>query len=72
MGDTKLLQSILDGQVSIRKDIKDVKEEAEKNGDRIDKFGLKLAYLDGDAPSREEFEVLEKRVEKVENKVASV
>lgn len=45
--DTKMLQSILDGQVSIRKDIKEVKEEAKKTEERlterIDKLGMQLA-----------------------------
>ena len=44
MSDTKILQSILDGQVLIRKDIKEVKVEAKKTEgrltERIDKLGL--------------------------------
>ncbi len=35
INDTKILQSILDGQVLIRKDIKEVKEEAKKTEERL-------------------------------------
>ncbi len=68
--DTKILQSILDGQVLIRKDIKEVKEEAKKTEERltgrIDKLGMQLANLEDDAPTVEEFDDLEKRVTKLE------
>ncbi|MFH1971415.1 MAG: hypothetical protein ABIJ05_03475 [Patescibacteria group bacterium] len=37
MSDTKILQSILDGQTSIRKDIKEVKEELKKTEIRLTK-----------------------------------
>lgn len=33
---------------------------------RLDKIGLQLAYLDDDAPTREEFNGLEKRIHKLE------
>ncbi|MBU0569255.1 hypothetical protein KKB40_00545 [Patescibacteria group bacterium] len=66
MGDTKILQAIIDGQVLIRKEIKDVKKEVgkvEKNlTARIDKIGLQLARLEDDAPTIEEFDELGKRV----------
>ena len=39
---------------------------------RIDKIGLQVARLEDDAPTRDEFDNLEKRVTKVETKVASV
>ncbi len=39
---------------------------------RIDKIGLAVARLEDDAPTVEEFDKLEKRVIKVEQKVASV
>jgi len=39
---------------------------------RIDKLGESLAFLEDDAPTREEHENLEKRVSRVENKVASL
>ncbi|MCX6705699.1 MAG: hypothetical protein NTV24_01160 [Candidatus Woesebacteria bacterium] len=69
--DTKILQSILDGQVLIRKDIKEVKEEAKKTEERltgrIDKLGTQLSKLEDDAPTIDEFDNLEKRVTKLEH-----
>lgn len=69
--DTKILQSILDGQILIRKDIKEVKEEAKKTEERligrIDKLGIQLAELSDDAPTIEEFDNLEGRVTKLEH-----
>ncbi|KKT67334.1 MAG: hypothetical protein UX25_C0052G0001 [Candidatus Woesebacteria bacterium GW2011_GWC2_45_9] len=71
-----MLQSILDGQTLIRKDIKGVKEEAKKTElrltERIDKLGLQLANLEDDSPTIEEFDGLEKRVSKLEKHAASV
>ena len=71
MPNTKILQSILDGQTSIRKDIKEVKEGLKKTETRlttrIDKLGLQIAKLEGDAPTVEEFDKLEKRVSKLEH-----
>ena len=53
MSDTKILQSILDGQVLIRKDIKQLEGKVdsgfEKVHGRIDKLGLQLARLEDDA-----------------------
>ena len=76
MGDTKMLQLILDGQSSIRRDIKEVKEELKKTDEkltsRIDKLGLQIANLEDDAPTIEEFDGLEKRVRKLEKRAASV
>lgn len=47
-------------------------DKAEKNlTSRIDKLGRQLAYLEDDAPTREEFDNLEKRVDKIEHKAAS-
>lgn len=40
MSDTKILQSLLEGQSLIRKDIKEVKESLTE---RIDKLGLQIA-----------------------------
>ncbi len=39
---------------------------------RLDKIGKQVAYLEDDAPTREEHDKLEKRVVKVEQKVASL
>ena len=57
MGDTKMLQSITDGQGAIKEqlldevgkvrlEIRDVKKEVVINGKRIDKIGLQLARLE--------------------------
>ncbi len=66
MSDTKILQSILDGQVTIRKDIKKVDrkvDKVEKNlTTRMDALGKQLNVLDEDAPTRDEFDGLEERV----------
>lgn len=43
-----------------------------KVNSRLDKLGKSLAYLEDDAPTREEHDLLENRVTKVEEKVASV
>lgn len=40
--------------------------------ERLDKIGMQLAYLEDDAPTREEFDNLETRVDKIEQKTASV
>ena len=39
---------------------------------RIDKIGLQVANLEDDTPTREEHDELEKRVAKLEHKVASI
>lgn len=83
MSDTKMLQAIINGQKAleerlmseigkVRSDVKRVEVKVDKNGKRIDKVGLQLAYLEDDAPTREEFDDLEKRVKKVEKSIASV
>ncbi len=79
MADTKILQAILNGQVTIREDLKklekkvdDVDKKVEANGERIDNLGLQRAELEDDAPTVEEFSKLEKRVDKLEKHVASV
>jgi hypothetical protein len=72
----KMLQMVLDGQTKIRKDMKDIEnrlgEKIDKNTQRIDKLGLQIANLEDDSPTIEEFDKLEKRVKKVELKVASI
>ena len=65
----KMLQLVLDGQGAIRKDIKKLDEKLTK---RIDKIGLDVAQLQDDSPTIEEFDKLEKRVKKVEVKVAPI
>lgn len=85
MSDTGILQAILDGQTGLKKDIqevrrgvkevvKEVKEEVKKTEGRltarIDKLGLQVASLEDDAPTNDEFDVLTKRVSKLENQVS--
>ena len=73
MNSIKMLQTLIDGQVTIREDIKEVKENLKKTENkltkRIDKIGFELAELTDDAPTIEEFDKLEKRVIKVEKKL---
>lgn len=40
--------------------------------ERLDKIGKQLAYLEDDTPTREEFDKLEIRVDKMEHKAVSV
>ncbi|MEK7616638.1 MAG: hypothetical protein AAB414_01135 [Patescibacteria group bacterium] len=48
-------------------------DSVEKNlTKRIDKLGRQLAYLEDDTPTREEFDKLENRVNKIEHKTVSV
>ena len=84
---TKMLQALIDGQNSIKEELlnktdvvdkkvdrgfKSLKEEAIRNGKRIDNIGLELAELSDDAPTIKEHESLEKRVDKLEKQTASV
>ncbi len=68
MTDTKILQAILDGLNRIGEDLKGFKNEVYKRFDkvdeRIDKLGLQIAKLEDDAPTIEQFDGLEKRVER--------
>ncbi len=66
-----MLQAILDGQVSLRKDIQKVGKKVKRNGERIDKLGFQLAELADDAPTREEYDDLEKRVTGIESQITS-
>lgn len=75
MSDSKMLQAIFDGQVSIRGDTKRVEKKVddgfEKVNGRLDKIGLSLARLEDDTPTVEEFNNLDKRVKRLEKQVAS-
>lgn len=76
----KMLSAFINSQGTfnqrIEKDLKEVKaylskkiEENEKNvTSRIDTLGRQLAYLEDDAPTREEFDILNTRVDKIEHK----
>ena len=73
MNSTKMLQILIDGQKSIRDDIKEVKDNLkgteERLTKRIDILGLQIANVEDDAPTIKEFDKLEKRVTKVEKKL---
>ena len=72
-----MLQVLIKGQDSLKKGQNALTEELAilreetKNGfrethERLDKQGTQLAYLDDDAPTREEYDGLVKKVEKIE------
>ncbi len=73
MPDTKMLQILIDGQTSIKEELKkgfkEVKEQLKKVNDRLDSQGTSLAYLEDDAPTIKDFNNLKKRVRKIEIKV---
>lgn len=87
MDDTKkMLRAIINGQSAMKQEllteIKKVKTDVvehrqetkmgfEKVNSRIDKLGKSLAYLEDDAPTREEFDNLEGRVDGLEEKFTS-
>jgi len=83
----KMLRAVASTQSSLRQDIlgtkKELREEIVELGmelkavekrltERLNIQGSQLAYLEDDAPTSEEFGDLEKRVKKVETKIASV
>jgi predicted nuclease with TOPRIM domain len=82
----KMLRTVINGQSSMKQELlaeikkvdskvegvnKEMKRGFKDVNNRIDKLGSQLAYLEDDAPTREEHEKLEKRVGKLEQKVAS-
>ena len=79
MSDTKMLQAILDGQSSIREGMEDGFGKVNKRIDklenkltqRIDKIGKQVAFLEDDAPTRDEFDDLEERVVHLEKAPAN-
>lgn len=53
--------------------VEDQLNKVEKNlTNRIDALGKQMAYLEDDTPTREEFDKLENRVDKIEQKVVPV
>jgi len=76
----KMLQILVEGQAAIRGDIKKLDNKLtnringveEKLTERIDKLGMQIANLEDDSPTVEEFDTLEKRVIKVEQRLATV
>ena len=79
MTDTKMLQILIDGQTSLKKDVrggqskirKEMKKGFEKVNSRINALGNQLNVLDEDAPTRDEFENLETRVISLEKRDTS-
>lgn len=73
MPDTKLLQTLIDGQQSIKKSLGSLEEKIEKGfknvNKRLDKIGSSVAYLEDDTPTVKEHEGLEKRVSKLEHQI---
>lgn len=74
MSDTKILQAISDRIALMDKKIdngfKEVKNELKEVNKRLDRQGASLAYLEDDAPTTKDFNKLEKRVRKIEVKLA--
>ncbi len=70
-----MLQMVLDGQTSIKKELIEVKSEMKKGfkevNKRLDTIGSSVAYLEDDTPTVGEYNNLEKRVGKLEKQVAS-
>jgi len=85
MDDTqKMLQVIINGQSSLKQELSSKIDKLDKkinglgtelNGKidkldkRLDKIGKQVAFLEDDAPTREEFDGLTKRVDKIEKTI---
>ena len=73
-----MLQLLLDGQSSIKKEMREGFKKVDdrfesldsKLTKRIDKLGLQIANLEDDAPTIGEFEGLEKKVVKIQKRLA--
>lgn len=56
---------------NVHREVQDLRTETKdgfkKVNDRIDTLGKSLAYLEDDAPTHDEFDILETRVEKIEH-----
>lgn len=69
LGRIDKLEQRLDGKIdSLDKKVDRVEANLTR---RIDKIGKQLAYLEDDAPTREEFDQLAGRVDKIEQKASS-
>ena len=82
MDDTKkMLRAIINGQTTLKQELVNKINQVDQKVDnlreelhtfrkdltnRVDRLGKSLAYLEDDAPTRDEFEGLEKRVHKLE------
>ncbi|MBI2268556.1 MAG: hypothetical protein HYU80_03925 [Candidatus Blackburnbacteria bacterium] len=71
----ELLQRIDGVEKKLDKRIEGLEKKTEKGFEevnkRLDKIGSQVAYLEDDAPTREEYDKLENRVGKLEQKTAS-
>ena len=80
----KMFRTIVNGQSAMKQELlvkiegvdkkvavlsKETKEGFKEVNERLDKQGKSLAYLEDDAPTRDEHDKLEKRVTKVERKL---
>jgi hypothetical protein len=67
--------ALLKGQNELKGELAILREETRdgfrENHERLDKQGQQLAFLDDDAPTREEHDSLVKRVEKIEKVISS-
>lgn len=76
MDNSNVLQAILDKVTQIGEELSGFKKEVyarfDKVDGRIDKLGMQIANLEDDAPTREEFENLEDKVEKIQKHIAAV
>lgn len=86
MNDTqKMLQAIINGQSALKQELLVKIDKVDKKVDkldekldkveknltgRIDKLGKQLAYLEDDTPTREEFDNLKDRVDKMESNIS--
>ena len=83
----KMLQAIINGQSALKQElVREIKKVDRKVDNvhselqtlrkditkRVDQIGKSLAYLEDDTPTREEFDNLEDRVDKIENKPTPV
>ncbi len=82
----KMFQAIINGQSAFRQEVlgkinklerkvdkgfEEVNRRIDGTHERIDKIGKSLAYLEDDTPTRDEYDQLENRVGKLEQKVIS-
>lgn len=68
----KVDKKVGDLEIKIDKGFSNVGKKLVGLTKRVDKIGLQVARLEDDASTNEEFDKLEKRVVKVEQKVASI
>ena len=65
--DFKKVEEKVDG---LGKKVDNLEKKVDFKGKRLDRIGRQLAYLEDDAPTKEEFDGLEQRVTKVEEALA--